>query len=235
MKKSVAIALLALTWAGCGLLPPTQGNGDVKADSRSVGTFGTVANGTALKVVVDEGDAQAVTVTVDSNLQGMIITSVANDTLLIEATGNMAPSPTAVIHVTVTELKGAAVHGSGDVEVGNLKDARALALFNSGSGQLRFTGSALAMEANCTGSGGMTLSGSATGLKAEVSGSGNLNAKDLAVTGIASLTNSGSGTLTASINGSVSFDLSGSGNIEWYGTAQISDSKDTGSGEIVHH
>jgi Putative auto-transporter adhesin, head GIN domain len=234
MKKTLAIALLAVS-TGCGLLPATKGNGDVTTDNRSVSSFSTVVNNTSLKVTVDEGDAQAVSVILDSNLQSMVLATVASDTLLLATTGELAPSAGAVVHVTVPELKSASVTGSGDVEVGGLKSARALAFFNSSSGTLRFSGQLLATAATCVGSGPIILSGSATGLEAEVQGSGSLNAKDLVVTGIGKLTNSGSGTLTATINGSVSFDLSASGNIEWYGTAQTSDSKDTGSGAIIHH
>jgi hypothetical protein len=67
------------------------------------------------------------------------------------------------------------------------------------------------------------------------SGSGSVYAQELTATS-ASLAASGSGDIVALLaGGTLDLELSGSGDIDWYGTATISSSSRTGSGQITHH
>jgi len=235
MKQAAAAVLALALVAGCDLVPPTKGNGTVKTDTRAMTDFKQVVNATAYKMTVAEGSTSGIAVTVDENLQSLVTANVVNGALVVSTVGNPAPSAEPLLAVTLPELQGATLAGSGSVEVGNLSQARALALVNTGSGPLHFSGQALAMVAKVSGAGPMVLSGTANGLDADVSGSGALEAKDLTVNGAAQLASSGSGNITATVNGNISFTLSGSGNIDWFGTANVSGQNVTGSGKVTHH
>ena len=211
---------------------PVKGNGNLTTENRPLGAFTQVENATSLAVTLSEG-APSVSVTVDSNLQSLLLTTVNNGRLLITTNQSIQASKGAQVVLSLTGLAGITLTGSGDMSA-TATAAANLALNISGGGALTYTGTAQAVSAQQSGPGQVTLSGSAQSLVANLSGPGNFNAQAFPVSGAAQLINSSPGLLTATANGTVSFDLSGPGNIDWYGTATVTGSKNSGSGSINH-
>jgi hypothetical protein len=226
------------------------GNGDLTTEERSVGPFTQVQNNTPVNVIITEG-AQSLSVTVDSNLQPLLTTTVVLGTLIIGTKEPIKASPDSKVQVSVPELAGVTLNGAGGVSatVTTPRDislllngagpltfqgpARNLSLSLNGAGALTFQGPASAVEATNQGFGPMQLSGSAESLKATVSGFGALDAKGLPVSGSADIINNGTGQLSTTVNGTVSFLLTGFGNINWYGTATVTSWHDFGLGRII--
>jgi hypothetical protein len=211
---------------------PVQGNGDLTTEDRTVGPFAQVVNSTSVSVTITEG-AQSLSVTVDSNLQPLLITTVTDNVLTISTEEPIKASPNSKVQVALPALTGVKLSGAGGVSA-TVTTAQNISLTLSGSGPLTFRGPANAVEAKNSGFGPMQLSGTAESLVATLSGAGALNTQDLPVSGAAQITNSGAGPLTATANGTVSLKLTGLGNITWYGTATVTSSHDSGLGKIVH-
>ena len=243
----MAVGLLA-GWLGHGI----SGNGILKSESRAAAGFTCVANETPFSVNVNRGDGFAVTLDVDSNLLPFVETEVEDGCLRVSIQeGVNVAAVHGAIDVVLPALTGAAVEGSGAMNVRGFPSLASLDLAVRGSGMLRFAGDVSACSTSVSGSGRMALSGRAERLKAAVEGSGALEAGDFPAKDL-EVTVRGSGTASVSANGDSAIDIAGSGivrakltggtararvrgsgQVQWTGLARM-DSAVSGSGRIVH-
>jgi hypothetical protein len=112
------LLLLVLTAVGCG----STGSGDVVSETREVGSFDRieVSSGIAVEIIVDPTAPAEVVSIYDDNLQDKILTTVNDDTLVVEVRGNViAPGSGRMVKVAMPVLiglfadGGASVHGEG--------------------------------------------------------------------------------------------------------------------------
>ncbi|MDT8759300.1 DUF2807 domain-containing protein [Sphingomonas psychrotolerans] len=113
------------------------------------------------------------------------------------------------IHVVMPKLSAAALSGSGDLAIADLRADDA--------------------ELSIAGSGDMTVAGSVSKLSASIAGSGDIKAKGLTATS-ADVSIAGSGNVVATVKGPASVSIIGSGDAELGGGAKCSVSA-MGSGE----
>ncbi|HYQ15968.1 MAG TPA: head GIN domain-containing protein [Polyangiaceae bacterium] len=211
-----------------------DGNGDRVEERRSAATISRVRNDGDLDVEVIQGDEPSLTVRIDSNLQRLVKTRIADDTLYLDLLGDvdeMVPGPHVVI--VTPELRAAKLAGSGRMLLALEQPTAPLDVSLSGSGSVRFEGQAAAVSASLDGSGEISLAGEASDVSLSLSGSGAIRGKDLAAVS-ADVDLSGSGDVSANVSDSVRVSLSGSGRIELFGDASVDGYEHTGSGEIVH-
>jgi len=220
---------LALSSTGCHGL---AGNGQVISQSRSLSGFTHVENRTSLAVNVTQGAGFSVMVTTDSNLQSEVGTTVNGDTLYVDNPEEIDPT-SLDIEVTMPMIQGAALSGTGTLDVTSAQESGAVDVAVSSTGRLTFAGASPSMTAEVSSTGELILNGSATMLQASVSAPGHLDALAL-VAQNATLSLSSTGELDAQVEVTVSFDLSGSGTIRWTGPATVVSTSKTGSGEIIH-
>jgi hypothetical protein len=116
--------------------------------------------------------------------------------------------------VTMKEINGLHVSGSGEMLVMTRVKTNRLTLKVSGSGTLKTEVEGAAVKANISGSGKMVLRGRAESLESNISGSGRLEV-DAVITGLAR------------------FNLSGSGSVLAQGEAQEVDTVISGSGKVL--
>ncbi|MGE6757146.1 GIN domain-containing protein [Corallococcus interemptor] len=173
-------ALAAGLLSGCYFTDETHGDGNTVTESRAATDFVTVENRGSLEVVVREGEAPEVKVTLDANLQSRVRTFVSpGNTLVIETDGAFAPQGPARVEIRVPRMVGATQDGSGSLRVegfeGVKEDVRLVA---KGSGSLSFCGGVRTLDAKLSGSGNMELCAAGEGLAEWVdlslSGSGDL-------------------------------------------------------------
>lgn len=232
----LAAALLALGLAACGYdlgqLAGLQGSGNVKSQSRDVHDFDRVELAGIGTLNITQGAAEALTIQAEDNLLPKIGSVVQRGTLTLGpvAGANLRPTKPIVFDLTVKQLSGIDVSGSGDVEAPGLT-ADQLVLTVSGSGRLntpRITANTLTVQ--LSGSGTVTASGRTSRQMVSISGSGNYVAADLssqqAVVGV-----SGSGSSAVNVSDSLTAIISGSGDVTYRGSPGVQQ-RITGSGSV---
>ena len=226
---AAAAALLlpsdALAWGWSG----TRGDGKKVTEPRQLAPFTSVRLEGSLDASVKVGGAQAVAVTIDQNLQPLVITEVRDGTLVVK-TRDASWDGKGVVEITVPALRGFTIEGSADVAIdggqGDLK------LQIEGSGDLRWSGSAARLDASISGSGDMKLGGTADQANLSVAGSGDVKAGGLTAKG-ATVSVAGSGDVEVTLDGGpLSVSIAGSGDVVWHGKAVVEQASVSGSGSI---
>ena len=233
----LAAALLALGLAACGYdlgqVAGVQGSGNVKSESRDVHDFERVELAGIGTLNIAQGTAEALTVRAEDNLLPKIGSVVQRGTLTLAPVPGaiLRPTKPIVFDLTVKQLRGIEVAGSGDVRASGLTTDQ-LVLGMSGSGSLatsRTTASTITVQLG--GSGTVTVSGQTSRQMVTISGSGSYVAPDLssqqAVVGV-----SGSGSSAVNVSDSLTAIVSGSGDVTYRGTPRLQQHI-TGSGSVT--
>lgn len=204
--------------------------------NRDVPSFSKIALRISAKVHVEIGDKQSVEIVAKPSTLDDIITEVKDRTLNIKFPNNYRFNkfdPGKIeIFITVPEVDGLTVSGSGDIIVEKLK-TRILDLTVSGSGDINIDNlSVERINTAISGSGGINIDagGVADEFSASISGSGNVKAGGFEANDV-TVKISGSGNCSISSNGSVKARIAGSGNVYYGGNPSI-DSSVAGSGKV---
>jgi len=207
-----------------------------KEEMREVSPFSKISLRISAKVYVEQGDKQSVKIVADPETLEEIITEVKDRTLQIRfPTENIFKrwDPGKIeIFITVPEVDGLTVSGSGDIVSENIS-TRILDLAVSGSGNIKLEKLvAEKVEASISGSGNINIKegGVAEELKVRISGSGNVDARGFEAKNV-SVQTSGSGNCYVVSNGEIKARISGSGNVYYSGNPAI-DSSVSGSGSV---
>ncbi len=227
--SAAALALLAAPSPATAWGGSTRGDGKKVTQLRQVSEFKRVRLEGSLDVRVKVGPAAAVSVTIDENLQPLVVTRVDGDTLVIDCE-RISYRGEGRVEITAPVLRGFAIEGSGDVAIdGGEGD---LSLSVAGSGDLSWQGAAGALVVAIAGSGDVRLSGTADSARLGIDGSGDIAAAGLTAKS-ASAEVSGSGDIEVTLGGgTLEARVNGSGDIHWRGTAQVERVSVNGSGEI---
>lgn len=234
--RFVTAAAAAILFAGPALAswgwgPGIQGDGKKITEQRNVPPFERIELRGAIDANVKVGPAQAVALTIDSNLMPHVRTRVENGTLIVDTDASLRWDGEARAEISVPRLRGLSTGGSGDarIEGGSGED---LELSSSGSGDIRWRGEAKALTVRTSGSADVTLAGRADTLEAATSGSGDVEGEDFTVRD-ATVRTSGSGNVTVRMSGgTLRARTSGSGDVTYIGDARLEEARTSGSGEI---
>ena len=226
LAASLLLPSQALGWGWSG----TRGDGKKVTAPRQLAPFTSVRLEGSLDASVKVGGAQAVSVTIDQNLQPLVTTEVRDGTLVVK-TREISWEGKGIIEITVPALRGLTIEGSADVSIdGGQGD---LALKVEGSGDLRWRGQAARLDAAIAGSGDMKLEGAAEQANLSVAGSGDVKAGGLTAKG-AAVSVAGSGDVEVTLDGGpLSVSIAGSGDVVWHGKAMVEQASVSGSGSIV--
>jgi hypothetical protein len=160
----------------------------------------------------------------------LIETDVENGKLVISQ-GNYNLKPTTLdFNITVANLKGIAISGSGDVIGKNRFVSDDFFAKISGAGDMALELDVTDLETAISGSGSLNLSGKADRHDAAISGSGKINAFDMQTKNV-SLKVSGSGNCKVNATETLHTRISGSGDVAYKGRPRIT-SKISGSGSL---
>lgn len=205
--------------------------------SRDVSIFSQISLRISGKVYLKQGEPQSVRVVAKESVIDDIITEVKGDELTIRFPNKTLFqrkfNPGKVeIYITVPDVNGLAVSGSGDIVCKNL-DARILNLAVSGSGSIEIDKlESKKVKGAISGSGNVRLNdgGLAEELTVAISGSGNFDASGFEAEDI-NVSTSGSGNCKVYSNGSIEARIAGSGSVLYDGNASI-DASVAGSGKV---
>lgn len=217
-RRAVLVGCLTLavgSTVGClhmGGGDSIRGSGTTVTETRDVPPFERIDLHGSGRVEVTVGSAQRVEVTTDDNVIGRLLTEVEDDTLVIRLSrGSYRHVDGPHVTITVPELRGVSIRGSGEVRATDIR--------------------APSFRASISGSGDMQLHGGVGRLHASISGSGDMHLSRLrareAVVKIA-----GSGDMRLTVLESLSGKIAGSGDVRVHGSPQLHDWKTAGSGDL---
>jgi Putative auto-transporter adhesin, head GIN domain len=211
MRLRFALALLAvvLLVSACSI---TKGSGQVVTETREVSGFTKVELSGSAELTVEKTGTESLSISAEDNLLPQLTSDVSGDTLILGTKPNTSILPTKPItySVTVKDLTGIAVSGSGSVRVSNLM-TNSLATKISGSGTITASGAVNDQDVDISGSGRYQAEQmTSKAVKAQISGSGNAS---VLASDTLDVTISGSGALTYSGDPKVTQEISGSGKL----------------------
>jgi hypothetical protein len=233
-KKLLLILLLLvvlLTFNACSAMV-TKGSGDLITETRQVSNFDRIDLSGVGEVIVTQDGSESLSIETDDNIMKYVEAVVEDGTLKLgfkDRVNFISPSRL-VFYVSVDDLNGVAVSGSGDIESDMLKTDH-LDVAVSGSGDVQVADiSTDEVNTDISGSGEVYLSGDATTQDLTISGSGKYQAGDLCSESV-TVNISGSGSATVCATENLDSDISGSGSVNYYGQPMIN-STGSGSGTL---
>lgn len=214
---------------GCGK-ETVRGSGEVVTEERQVPEFKTIKLKGIGRVVLTQSQTHSIAIETDDNILPLIETEVQNEELIISQQNyNLRPT-TLAFNITVANLKGIAISGSGEVIGKNRFVSDDFYANISGAGDMALELDVTDLETKISGSGSMNLSGKANRHDAKISGSGKINAFDMH-TKCVSLRVSGSGDCKVNATETLYARISGSGDVFYKGHPRIT-TKISGSGSL---
>ncbi len=207
-------------------------------EKRDVPSFSEISMRISGTVYLKQGSEQRVEIDAREATLKEIITEVKDRKLIIRFPAqdffkrSFDPGPI-TIRITVPEVDGLSVSGSGDIRAENTIKTRILDLNVSGSGNIIL--SELNSErvlAAISGSGNISVKdgGPADELSVSISGSGNMKAQDFEAKTV-EVKISGSGNCSVFSNGTIRAKIAGSGNVYYSGNPSV-ESSVAGSGSV---
>ena len=225
MKKLIITALALFLAIGSSF---SQAKKNIDADD-----FTSIGFAVMGELEIEQGNSFRVVLEGDEDLLDAIKVKVTDGRLLISKPNwRQARNKKLYAYVTMPEIEGVSVSGSGRViNSGSIK-CDDVSLRVSGSGDIDFDSfSAGNVKMSISGSGGLSMEGKGADMAdVSISGSGSVKADDFKFEE-ASVSVSGSGKCTLWVTEAIRARISGSGNVYVKGDPNI-DSKSSGSGKI---
>lgn len=205
---------------------------DTSEETRDVAAFNEVFLKGSMDVEVVVGKEQSVRVVADSDIIDHIETEVRGDELHVSLErGHYRNIKKMIVYVTVPNLKGAGVHGSGDLLVEGA-EADDFELELHGSGDAIFKDARFGdLEIELQGSGDIEIDGTCKDVEIELQGSGDVDASDLQCD-TADVTLHGSGDIEVYARSEADVSVHGSGDVVVSGEPEKVRSRVHGSGDI---
>jgi hypothetical protein len=232
MKTKLASAIFLFAFILIGI--------KVHADeqTRKVDSFDEISLRIGANVYLKQGETQSLQIVAKSSTLDEIITEVKDGKLIIRFPNKdflwktFQPG-TITINITVPEINGLAVSGSGDIIAEGEIKTKALDLAVSGSGNIKLSElSAERVKSAISGSGDIVVAGKTTAqdLSIAISGSGNFKGLDYSSEDV-SVKVAGSGNVGIEAKNNLYIRVAGSGNVTYKGRPQI-DQSIAGSGSV---
>ena len=206
--------------------------------TRKVESFSSISLRISANVHLEQGEKQNLEIVAKSSTLEEIITEVKDGELIIRFPtktffwSSFNPGEI-TIYITIPEINGLVVSGSGDIIAANEIKTKKLNLGLSGSGNIKLSDlSAEQVKSTISGSGNIHLAGktAAEDLGVTISGSGSVKALDYNADDV-TVRISGSGNVGIQANKNLYVRVSGSGNVNYKGNPMI-DSAISGSGKV---
>ena len=232
MRTRISLWLFAVVIFGLQLTASAE------TEERKLSAFTEISLRIPAKLYVRQGDVQKVTIDAKASVLKEIITEISDRALVIRfpAKNYFLRNPdfgSIVIYITVPEITGLNLSGSGDIDAGNTLSSLIMDVNISGSGNINLSDlKAERVKAVISGSGNIILKGSkvAAEFTGTISGSGNIKAQQLEADEV-KVTISGSGNCSIRSNGHCSVRIAGSGSFFYSGNPDV-DSTVAGSGRV---
>ena len=128
-----AMLVMAGGLSSCKLVGVVKGSGKKATDSRTVGEFTKVELSSSADMTITVGSAQTVVVESDDNIVPLITTTVSGETLTVGSSKGYSTKLGVKVLITVPELEGVKIDGSGDIRISGLTGERFRAVISGSS------------------------------------------------------------------------------------------------------
>lgn len=234
MKKSI-ILLLFVAFVSTSYAQywknSVEGEGPIVTKTLNLDNFTSFGMGVSGNVYFKQGNRQSVTVEGQQNIIDLLSTEVNDQHWKIKFDRNVRNLKGFKVYITIPELTGIGLSGSGDIigenRFSNLGNVN---LKLSGSGNINVDLDASDIRSQISGSGNINLAGSSRNHTAQISGSGNINGGDFS-TNDCEVRISGSGNVKMDIRDSLYAAISGSGDVRYSGNPSVK-KRISGSGRV---
>jgi hypothetical protein len=258
MKHHLSLLLILLFFIpslACSTIVPRSinGSGTLKTQTFDVSNFDRVRLDGFGDVYIHQGDVESLSVETDDNLLPYLEVNVSGNELKLgtKPGANLNPSQSITYNLTVKDLSGLSlngsgkfivspiqsdamdlsINGSGNINIDDLSTGR-LSLNLNGSGNIAIDKlTATALDTSVNGSGDVKLAGDAPTQKISFNGSGNYLAGDLKSETV-DISIPGSADITVWVTDQLTAHINGSGTVRYYGKPTV-DQSGNGSGKIV--
>ena len=200
--------------AACeGVRTEVRGSGTVTSETRTVSSFDWIEISGPGVITIAQADAESLQIEAEDNILAVLTSTVENGRLKLghEPLTNIVPNRPITYRITVRDLRGVTISGSGEATV---------AVANRG----RF-------EVDISGSGSLTPSGATERLVVTISGSGRFRGEGFPAT-VGEVSVSGSGEAVVNVSDDLTASVSGSGRVVYIGDPVL-DRSVSGSGSIT--
>ncbi len=207
---------------------------DVK-ENRKVSEFTRINFGLAGDLFIQIGPKFEVSVEGSRNYVDEVITEVSGGKLTIKHENNfrIRMNERVTVYITMPEIEGLGVSGSGKAEIEDVVKGDDLNLSVSGSGRIVIRGMDLAnLDCGISGSGTINLNGNGIVGKADISisGSGDYYGEEVEIESL-TVGVSGSGKCICNVTETLSASISGSGDVSYSGRPRVN-ARVSGSGHV---
>jgi hypothetical protein len=206
-------------------------------ETRNVKDFTKVSFGVAGNLYINIGPEFSVILEGNKRVLDNVLTEVSGGKLVIKnenwRMNNWRTDERITVHITMPEIKGLGVSGSGKAEIKDAVKTEDLNLSVSGSGKLYAPDVKVSnLDCSISGSGDISLGSTGGSSKAgiSISGSGNYFGESFKI-GTAEIHISGSGNCECNVTESLRASVSGSGNVTYEGNPKL-DAHVSGSGRV---
>jgi hypothetical protein len=234
MKRGIILSALILAITACTAFAANQS--DVK-ETRALSGFTKVGFGVSGNLYINIGPEFKVVLEGEKRVLENVITEVSGGKLIIKnenwRMSNWRMNEKVTVYITMPELNGLGVSGSGKAEIKDAVKTGDLYLSVSGSGKLYASDVTVSkLDCSISGSGDITLGSGGSSSKAgvSISGSGNYFGESFKI-GSAEIHISGSGNCECNVTESLRASISGSGNVTYGGNPKL-DAHVSGSGKV---
>src|SRR5664279_519100 len=234
MKRSIILPAIILAIALLSGFAIGQ-SGD--KETRDVKDFTKVSFGVSGNLYINIGPEFKVVLEGEKRYLDEIITEVSGGKLVIRnenwRMNNWKMNEKVTVYITMPELNGLGVSGSGKAEIKDAVKTSDLNLSVSGSGKLYASDISVSnLDCSISGSGDISLGGGGSSSKAgiSISGSGNYFGDAFKISS-AEIHISGSGNCECNVTESLRASISGSGNVTYGGNPKL-DAHVSGSGKV---
>ena len=236
--QCLCLPFLALVLSGCQIIEAElnaeriRGTGRVVQEKREVSGFTEVRLASVGELSLAQGDRESLTIEAEDNILPRIRTDVEGGALVIRTERGVSISPTVTVRYTLTvrELSGLELSGSGKIKTGTIR-SQDFKVRLPGSGDIRIDGlTADSLTAVISGSGSINVPGKVVRQEVRISGSGDYDATNLQSQS-GNVRVSGSGDCTLWIENDLAAAISGSGRVDYYGNPKVTQHI-SGSGKV---
>jgi len=229
MKRMIFVSAIILIFVSAATVNGQSGT----SETRDLKGFTKVNFGVSGNLYINFGPEFKVVLEGDRKYLDEIITEVSGNRLVIKKENWRFHFDEKVnVYVTMPEIEGLGVSGSGKAEVKDAIKSDDLNLSVSGSGKLYANELSVSnLDCSISGSGDIILgNGTASKTGISVSGSGNFTGESVKIN-TANIHISGSGNCTCNVTESLIASVSGSGNVTYEGNPRV-DAHVSGSGKV---
>ena len=211
-----------------------RGNGNIKTEERSVGSFRNLEVSSIVNVYVTQGEMKPIRITGDENLLPYIEVEQEGDQVIIRSRPgiNLDPSHELNIYVTAPAFSKIGLSGAGNIiSEGKITNTENLELDLSGAGDIKMEVDAPKVKADISGVGSIYLKGQAKDVDLQVSGAGSAHCFDLlSENTIVGISGVGSAEVFASVK--LDAEVSGAGSVRYKGNASDVNQHVSGVGSV---